>query len=240
MKKILILGHNGMLGNAAYLFFTKHGYDVETTDYRFPDREFLNVLANFSGDYIINCIGSIPQKTDIFDVNVDLPLFLSTLNVRVIHPATDCEGDDSPYGISKKYATDFLVENSPNTKIIKSSIIGIEKHTNYSLLSWALSKEDETLNGFTDAKWNGITTLTWVEIAHEIMKDWDGFKQMNIVYSECISKYELLNIIQEVFNTTYLVNPIHSGVGKNKCLEGGGEFPPIKDQLIHLKKFYRI
>ena len=89
MIKILILGHNGMLGHMLCKVFDKNkDYKVLTTNIRFPNWD----TSMFEGiDYVINCIGSIPQKTNNFDVNWQVPIWLNNIDCRIIHPSSDCE-----------------------------------------------------------------------------------------------------------------------------------------------------
>jgi dTDP-4-dehydrorhamnose reductase len=228
MDKVLILGSNGMLGNAVKKFFP----EAEVSPYRFPSLEFRDSLENY--DFIINCIGAIPQKHKDFSLNTSLPYFLEKYTkAQIFHPATDCESDDSSYGISKKIASDWILAYGQRTTIIKSSIIGIEKNSNDSLLSWVLSQKGE-INGYTSAKWNGITTLKWAEICQKLMKN--GGETLNCYRSECISKFDLLSKIKKCFNLDIEIKPI-SGIGSDKCIIG--EFTSsIETQLAELKAFY--
>jgi len=156
--KILVLGHKGMLGNAVYKymsthnFFTKTTYKVEHINERWPSPEFKEKVREFDGEFIINCIGAIPQKTDDFVINYDLPIWLDkNVNSKVIHPGTDCEMDDDHYGISKINASDYIKNDGERTTIIKTSIIGHELKSNNSLLDWFLN--EESVYGFTNAMW---------------------------------------------------------------------------------------
>lgn len=230
---ILILG-KGLLGSAVFDFLTHHGYTVQTNTAYWPSKEFKDQLRNFEG-ICINCIGSIPQKTKDFRVNYELPEFLGGLsNIKVIHPGTDCEIDDSPYGISKAVAAD-ICQDYRNIKIIKTSIIGFDKDK-ASLLSWSLAQT--AVDGYVDAYWNGVTTLKWAEKCLELILNWDKFGKTTVITSKCVSKFELLKTIYKVFGRDVEVNPV-SGKGKNKCLVGEyvGE---IEEMLVELKEFYGI
>ena len=94
--KVLILGHHGMLGNALYKYFiNKHEIDIINEKYRWDSQEFKNRILNANVDFIINCIGAIPQKKyskEYYEfLNVELPIFLETTGKKIIHPSTDCE-----------------------------------------------------------------------------------------------------------------------------------------------------
>ena len=70
--KVLVLGHKGMLGHMVHKYLsTKKDCKLTTTDLRWPSEDFKDFVLEFcdlrGGDYIINCIGSIPQRKDNFN-----------------------------------------------------------------------------------------------------------------------------------------------------------------------------
>lgn len=237
---VLVLGHSGMLGHMVLKYLETKRIIVQTTNLRWPSDEFKTFVKNFKGDFIINCIGAIHQKTNNFDVNWELPIFLDFYSkCKIIHPGTDCEmDDDNYYGTSKRIAKDFIVNTSKNTKSIKTSIIGPELKGNASLMEWFLSNNDEsTVSGYSKYYWNGNTTLTWSEFAYNVIKNWDDVKKETILTSECISKKEILDSINIVFNRK--INIVEKNeISVNKCLDGGIITPHIKEQLFKLKDFY--
>ena len=235
-KKILILGHNGMLGSMVLKYFKSKNLNVHTTDFKYHTLEFEKLIKSEEYDYIINCIGSVPQKTTNFKINIDLPIWLSNnTNSKILHPSTDCEVDNTDYGISKRLATEYILNFSDNTKIIKTSFIGPEVDTNYGLMSWFLSKSGN-VDGYTNAIWNGVTTLEWSKQALDIINNWDKYDQLNILEGQPISKYEMLVLIKENFNKED-INIIPIELGKNKCLFGNIKVKSLSDQMIELKKF---
>ena len=236
--KVLVLGHNGMLGNVVcdYLREVKD-VSVLTTRFRWSSDSFKLSVKNFDGDYVINCIGAIPQKTNKFEINYELPMWLDdNANCRIIHPATDCEMDDDEYGKSKFKAGRHLSLHGRNTKQIVTSIIGHELETNFSLLDWFLSSDGEVF-GWSEHYWNGNTTLEWAKQAYTMMTDWEKYAKRTVVSTNCISKYELLTIIKEVYNKDIIINE-NDSVKANKCLNGQIKTTPIKEQLKELKVFY--
>ena len=196
MTNILILGHKGMLGHMVYKVLSD-SYEIKTINERFPNwnKELFDGI-----DLIINCIGAIPQKTEEFDINWQIPLWLDkNTDCNIIHPATDCEIDDSSYGISKKQASNYIKDHCKTTKIIQTSIIGPELNSNYSLLEWFLSQRGE-VNGYTEAIWNGVTTLEWAKQCKVVIDNWDSTPILTILYSNKVSKFNLLVIIQQLYN----------------------------------------
>jgi dTDP-4-dehydrorhamnose reductase len=232
--RVLVLGHNGMLGHMVVKYLQSQEMDVVKFIGRFPEDQ--KTLLEFKGDYIINCIGAIPQRTDNFDINWYLPIWLDThAPCKVIHPGTDCEMDEDNYGISKRIAADYIRNHGRQTKSIKTSIIGPEPVENKSLLDWFLSQEGEVF-GYTKAMWNGNTTLEWAKYCEHVMQAWNMIDPELIINSNCISKYELLCTIKKVFDKDIKINK--KELGKDKCLIGTITTNPIVEQLEELKEYY--
>ena len=231
MNNVLILGHKGMLGHMVYNVLNKiKNLNVSITPQRFPDFD----KSTFNKqDFIINCIGAIPQRTNNFEINYKLPIWLiENTSCKIIHPGTDCEMDTDNYGLSKKKASDFILKYGQNTKILKASIIGPELNSNSSLLEWFLSQEKEVF-GYTKAIWNGVTTYEWSKQCLELINNWDTYKSLTTLSSDPISKYELLSTIKDVYNKD--INIIPKELGKDKTLIGDIKTGNIKKQIIELK-----
>lgn len=234
---ILILGHNGMLGHMLQKYLCNE-HNICTTVHYFPSKEFKNDVLSFDGDFIINAIGSIPQKSTIFNVNYELPIWLNeNIKTKIIHPGTDCEHDDSEYGRSKRYASEYIKKYSNNTKILKCSIIGPELKTHVSLFDWFLS-QTSTIYGYTNVTWNGITTLEWSKQCLYMMLNWDLYKKETIIEGTCLSKYELLGLIKKVFDKDINITP-DSNIISNKCLVGDIRTINIQNQLEELKQYIK-
>jgi len=237
--RVLILGHNGMLGHMVMKYLESNDISIDTTNLRWSTNEFKTFIKDYDGDFIINCIGAIHQRTNEFDVNWELPIFLDFHSkCPIIHPGTDCEMDTDNYGTSKRIARDFIVSNSKQTKSIKTSILGPEKNTRSSLMEWFLSNEDgQEIFGYSEYFWNGNTTLTWSEIALDLIKNWHSYPKEIIVSSVCVSKKEILHSLNEVFQRKIIINK-KDDVRFDKCLIGNITTPHIKTQLQKLKEFY--
>lgn len=240
--RILVLGHNGLLGNMVltYLFFKYKG-NVITTNLRWNSDEFKEFVQNSNVDYIINCIGAIPQRgyaePEYNLINYELPLWLDNLGIRIIHPHTD-EPDTTPYGLSKSKASN---DCNINTKIIKTSILGFERDTNYSLLEWFLSQTDGSeINGYVDQLWNGNTTLEWVQWADKIMINWDSYKHITTIANpDCHTKHQLLLLFKYIFEKDISIEPVESGETKLNCLEPDYYTREIATQLLEMKNFFK-
>ena len=235
--KVLVLGHKGMLGHMTVKYLKSKGVEVETEVGRWLDIK--SNIYKFTGDYIVNCIGAIPQKTTQFDINWEIPIWLDTHSpCKVIHPGTDCEMDDDAYGISKNIAGNYIRTLSIKTKSLKTSIIGPELEGTSSLLEWFLSQEGE-VTGYSKALWNGNTTLEWAKQCLSLMQNWDLYSPETVICGEEISKYDLLLTMREVYGKEIKI--ISKDIGKDKCLKNAPLIysKNITEQLKELKEFYK-
>lgn len=259
MRKILVLGHNGMLGNAVARYFTAQGYEVLTASHRWGDPAFEEEMRSTDAEAIINCIGAIPQKKppveEYANININLPTFLETLGKKVIHPTTDCEfkgnrpaGEmytktdardaDDDYGKSKAIISEKIEKEFKNTKMLRVSIIGHELTNHVSLLDWFLGVEGE-VKGYTNHFWNGITTLEWAKLTQDLIEHWDTCPALNQHGTpDLLSKYDILVLAKEVYGKNAVIHPFEAHAGANKCLLPDKPLPPLKTQLEELKAFY--
>ena len=258
--KILVLGHKGMLGRTAAQYFKeREKYTVQTLSIRFGEDGFEDQIKKNNPDYIINCIGAIPQKNPTESeyklTNNDLPVLLEKLDIPVIHPSTDCEFNgrlpvcelytkkskrdaEDIYGKSKADISEEIENNFVNTKIIRTSIIGHEEETEVALLDWFLSQDTE-VGGYTNHYWNGITTLQWVKQAEVMLENWKSFPKLNQYSIAPISKYELLKIVSQVYKKNTKIVPFETQVTVNKCLSTDLIISTIEEQLVELKSFFK-
>ena len=233
--RVLVLGHKGMLGHMVVKYLKDNNINVITIDKKYPLSS--QQIKQFKGDYIINCIGAIPQKTNDFEINVQIPIWLDiNTSCKIIHPGTDCEMDNDEYGKSKKMSAEWIKKEGKKTKIIKTSIFGPEINSRASLMEWFLSQKGE-IDGYSQYYWNGNSTLTWAKYCLELMKNWDSYPIENILEGECISKYELLLILKTIYKKNIIINPI-TKPSHNKCLKGNIKTPRLQKQIIELKKYY--
>lgn len=234
--KIIILGHKGMLGHMVKLYL-EDKFNIQTIEHRWPSEEFKNKIASSDAEYLINCIGAIPQRTKKFDINFELPVWLdSNFNGKVIHPGTDCEMDDDNYGVSKKRARDYIVEKGSRTKILKASIIGPELNSTSSLLEWFLNSSDK-VGGYTKAMWNGVTTLEWAKQCYKLLTMWSNYNTETILEGTCLSKFDLLLLFKRIFTKQIELIP-NPNIEVDKCLSGDIKTSSIENQLQELKSYY--
>jgi dTDP-4-dehydrorhamnose reductase len=111
MKKIGVLGANGMAGHVIFTYFTEKGYDTfgiakgstsnsKLTDIDVLDKDKFNNWLDYNNfDVIINCIGLLNQ---VAENNIDLAIYLNSYlphyletkyknaSTKIIHMSTDC------------------------------------------------------------------------------------------------------------------------------------------------------
>lgn len=228
INKIIIFGSNGMLGRyITQYFIEKNNIEViALTRKEFEiTSENITKLCNFLTKYninentcIINCNGLIPQRVKDFDknnyflINSIFPLYLSKVcqkyNAKLICPTTDCvysgmkgnyietdfHDETNEYGISKSLGEPI------DATVIRTSIIGEEIENKKSFLEF-VKNSNETINGWDNHYWNGITCLQYCKIIDKIISNNLFWKGIRHIYSpEKKSKYELAHIIKDVYN----------------------------------------
>ena len=187
--------------------------------------KLVEILQSSNIKFVVNCIGLLVQ--DSFNrpdraiiLNGWLPLHLEyelkKTDLRLIHISTDCVFDgkvgsytesDTPtetniYGRSK--AIGEIINNKDLT--LRTSIIGPEvKDNGTGLFDWFLKKSCGQVNGWDNVYWSGVTTL---ELA-KCIKNWIEYPVFTGLYhltnNKKISKYELLEIINQTFNAKKIV-----------------------------------
>ena len=261
--KILILGHTGMLGNAVHKYFQSNNIGIETipSEYRWDSNEYKEEILKSKAEFVINCVGAIPQRKPSDDyyelLNVTLPIFLETTGKKILHPSTDCifsgkleypnkyGKTDKPdaydlYGKSKAKIDNFIENNFLNTKMIRTSIFGHELQGHVSLLDWFLSTDDrEVINGYSNYYWNGISTLQWAKEADKLLARWDDSPTLIQLGSESMAKSEFLRLIANIYSKSNQINDFKMVADTNKMLESDYELPSLAQQLMELKKIYK-
>ena len=168
--------------------------------------------------WAINAIGLIkPYIHDDNDSEIKKAIMINALfpqllasaaqktGCRVLQIATDCvysggkghynEADAHDaldvYGKTKSLGETF----SSQMHHLRCSIIGPELKNHVSLLDWFLGQSPgSTINGFTNHKWNGITTLNFARICYGIIKHDVNLPHVHhLIPSGEVSKDQLLH-----------------------------------------------
>lgn len=191
----------------------------------------VNVIASVQPTIIINCIGIIKQLPIANDpltaitINAQLPhrisLVAKNVNARLIHISTDCvfngeKGnytEQDPSNAEDLYGrTKFLGEVTyPHCVTLRTSIIGHELKTEFSLIDWFMSQKSE-INGFIKAIYSGFPTYEMVNIITRYVIPNESLSGLYHVSSEAIPKYDLLQIMKDVYKKEITINPYHDFV----------------------------
>ena len=151
---------------------------------------------------LINSI--IPKKLEL--------LFLNT-NVKIIHLSTDCvfSGEKGNYSEEEFpesktiYGMTKFCGEIINRKdlTIRTSYIGPNlENKNEEIFDWFLKQKND-VNGYTNAIWNGVTTLELAKKIHEsILKNISGL--YHLCQNKKISKYNLLLLIQKQWSLEHI------------------------------------
>lgn len=171
------------------------------------------------GDYdaVINAIGILnmdaeDNKALAVLLNSFLPHYLSEVTkntkTKIIHMSTDCVFSGKTGGYNETAVRDgetFYdrskalgeLENSKDLTF-RNSIIGPDlSEDGIGLFNWFM-KQSGPINGFTEAKWNGVTTLTLAKAMERALES-DLTGVYNLVNNQVISKYELLMLFNNQF-----------------------------------------
>jgi dTDP-4-dehydrorhamnose reductase len=269
MKNILILGSNGMLGYAANEYFSRKGYNIKAldrSDFDAVTSDITTLIPHIkNADLVLNCIGVIKQIIDKYSpyetikINGILPRNLAKIckqeETPMIHITTDCaysgkrgtynENDmldaEDLYGVSK------VAGETKDCMTLRTSIIGPERETNRSLLGWAMSQKGKSVNGFTNHKWNGVTTLQFAKITEKIMLEGMYEEGLFHLHSPGImNKYEMVSLFNEIFSLGMTVNPIEAPEFCDRSLNSLYPLSEnvstlgIKEQVKELKEFFHL
>lgn len=258
--KILILGHKGMLGRTAEKYFSDKN-EVIAVEERFSvsnKKYFLSEIQKKSPDIIINCLGKIKQKNpdsySLYEANSYMPQFMAesiSKDQIFVHPSTDCvfsglnktgsykiSDDPDPvddYGLSKLQSE--RISQYSNCLVIRTSVIGLEEHSNFGLLSWFLGSEGE-VQGFSNHIWSGITTLEWCKSVEKMISC--NMHGLHHISSTPITKLNLLKLFKEVYNSRTEIKESISIDSINRSLDDSSiVVRNIDEQLKDMKNFWR-
>ena len=184
------------------------------------------ILIKLEPDVIVNCIGLIKQKEkanqyiNAIELNSLLPHQLyeisKEIGARLIHISTDCvfSGNKGMYTEADfTDATDFYGKSKALGEIqyddaitLRTSIIGHELNSSYSLLEWFLSQKDQC-KGYKNAIFSGLPTVVFAELIRDYIIPNNKISGLYHIAATPIDKYELLKIIAKVYNKDIKIEP---------------------------------
>ena len=270
--KIFVLGSSGMLGRYVSKYLSQN-YDVVEVNRNMIDASKANVpnmaitllhLGLEKDDVIINCMGTIkPQVDSLGDKNAILvnSVFPRTLvdltkdlDVKIIHPTTDCvytglKGsytEEDKYDVSDVYGMSKALGESNECTVIRTSIIGEEVGQARSLVEWVKSNAGNTVFGFTNHFWNGMTCLQFAKVCEKIIETNNFWKGIKHVYSNTLTKQELVETISDVYDLNITVTPKETPVMCDRSLSTIHNtleifnIPSLREQIQEMKEFSSV
>lgn len=267
--KILIFGSKGMLGNYVKSYLSKKYKNVKEINRDAVDASntsFEHIESGFiyegmgEGDVVINCMGTIKPRVDelgplnALQVNSVFPRLLGNVcekyGVKLLHPTTDCvfTGNKGRYteedlhDVTDIYGRTKSLGEPENCTVIRTSIIGEEKGQSRSLVEWIKSEKGNTVNGYTNHMWNGVTCLQFARICEEIISKnlfWEGVRH---VYSPtAFNKKDLVECISEEYELNITVNALQTDVSCDRTLSTIHKtmvtVPELSQQILEMKNF---
>ncbi|HTD62681.1 MAG TPA: sugar nucleotide-binding protein [Gemmatimonadaceae bacterium] len=261
--RVFVLGHRGMLGHVVARAVAERGHEVVTSNERYggaPRDPLIEAVRSSGCPAVFNCLGSTKRREqdlpELYRANAQMPAHLAArarANQHIIHASTDCVFDgqrgnyrvdeeptaDDPYGFSKRLGE--MIAGRPNVTVLRVSIIGPDARPNArGLLPWFLSSST-TAEGYTNWRWNGITTLEWADVALDVIERRHRGEPLAPVLQPGtmpISKYELLVKFRDAYRTRREIVPVAAPTAIDRTLVPTERRPPIDEQLIRLREWY--
>lgn len=177
------------------------------------------ILKKLEPDVVVNAAGiikQIPSSKDVIKtltVNSIFPHRLAQaakqFGFRLITISTDCVFDgkkgnyteaDIPdaldlYGKSKNFGE----VSDENCLTLRTSIIGREIESSHGLVEWFINNRNGRVKGFKKAIFSGFPTIILADIIGDLIENFPDLQGLFHLSSEPISKFELLNLINDEF-----------------------------------------
>jgi dTDP-4-dehydrorhamnose reductase len=147
-------------------------------------------------------------------------------HARVIHITTDCVYSGSAGQYDEQAVADppdFYGKSKLLGEVqherwlnLRCSVIGPDPVRRRSFLEWVLSQpRSATVPGYEHHRWNGVTSLQYARFCEELMRE-NRFAELrargptvHYVPNAAVTKYELVQHVNEVFDRGLRVVPVH-------------------------------
>lgn len=227
--------------------------DVDVTQ----DSSLNSVFTSVRPTVVINCIGIIKQHKAAKDpltaltINAMLPHRLARLcgtnEARLIHMSTDCvfsgqkgnyREDDVPDAQDLYGRTKYLGEtNDSHTVTLRTSIIGHELESAYSLIDWFLCQQG-SIKGYTKAIFSGLPTIMVARVIRDLVIGNPSLEGVYHLSADPISKYDLLSLVAGTYGKRIEIVPddgvdIDRSLNSDRFRQATGYVPPIWPSLVN-------
>lgn len=221
----------------------------------------INLISKIRPDIVINCIGILIKESSerpalAIYINSFFPHFLAELgielNFKLIHLSTDCVFSGKKGGYSEhdlKDGEDHYAKTKALGEVInnrdltfRTSIIGPEiRKSGTGLFHWFMMQKGP-INGFTNVYWTGITTLELAIVIDKVI-DQDLSSLYHLVPDEKISKYDLLKLINEIWNKNVEILKYGEYSNDKSLINTRNDFdykiPNYREMLIELNEWMK-
>jgi dTDP-4-dehydrorhamnose reductase len=185
------------------------------------------LVREIQPNVVINCVGVIKQKmessniTDAITINSLFPHHLANLcqshNSRLIHFSTDCVFEGTPgikwtsdtpnatdlYGTTKRLGE---IDYAPGLTL-RTGFVGRQLAGSEGLFEWVRSQKGNTINGYVNAIYSGLTTKALSLVVTQIIEQHPELYGLHQVASSPINKFDLINKLNKHLNLGLSINP---------------------------------
>jgi dTDP-4-dehydrorhamnose reductase len=254
-----------MAGHVIAKYLAQQGHTVTAVDRTVLDIEKGNVdhfFETVDADFVVNAIGLLvkdcaDRPDRAITINSWWPNYcaykLKDTATRLIHLSTDCVFDGqrgnyfeadvhtetNAYGRSKSFGE----INNDKDVTFRMSIIGPELKNGTGLLNWVLTNTEQELPGWSNAWWNGITTLQLAKCIDQYINNPCVSGIYHLVNNRIrITKYNLLLLINRTYSLNKQITPAGGPKAVNKVLidtrqEVDWDIKDYPTQLEELRNF---
>lgn len=186
------------------------------------------LLLDIAPTVVVNAAGLIKQRLaegrehQLSELNAELPEYLGnlseTIGFKFINISTDCvfsgtrgkySESDTPDCIDEYGKTKLRGEDcGTGSLVLRTSIIGRELKGSFGLLEWFLSEAGNEVRGFENAFFSGLSTNELARVVRLVIEKHPLLKGLYHVSGERISKADLLDLINELFETRTTVKRV--------------------------------
>jgi len=254
--KLLVFGGSGLVGGALKRVLggleheivapTRFEYDILNGP---PPRELFRGVSA-----VVNvAVVKPPPPPDISArVNSQFPHELAAVcaqtGAKLIHLSSDgvFSGVSGPYNENAardpndEYGVQKLAGEPEGCLVLRTSVIGPEQRGYQSLLCWFLQQKD-SVSGYVDQQWNGVTSLTLARAIGRLAELDLVRPGVRHIYSDDVSKFELLSRLAKVFARDVVIRPARAPVARDRRLRtlfpeflAACALPPLDEQLAEL------
>lgn len=219
----------------------------------------VSVLERIRPDVVINCVGLIKQLADAKDpllalpINAMLPHRLARLcglaGARLIHVSTDCVFSGREGGYAEADLSDAVdlygkskfigeLHEVPHAITLRTSIIGHELGTRFSLIDWFLSQSGP-VKGYAKAIFSGLPTVELARVMKDYVIPTPNLHGLYHVSVDPIDKLSLLELVAEVYGHKIQIIPdeqvcIDRSLDSSRFRKATAYAPPTWPELVKM------